>query len=85
MKTKYLTDLIEKFDESIKLLEEDIVDFENDLSTLYKPFQILIKSYRKDNIQSSLKAPPALTGAPLIHPNKIEYTTDVKESMISNI
>lgn len=55
-KSKFLREIIEKFDSNIKYYESDIVDYENDLAQLYAPFKGLVGMYRKSEVKKSILA-----------------------------
>ncbi len=45
---KYLKDVVQKWDEHIRLQQEDLLDYERDLAVLYEPFTNLMRLYRGD-------------------------------------
>lgn len=45
-KVKFLSDVVEKWNEHIKIQEEDLFDYERDLEVIYEPFQGLSQLYK---------------------------------------
>ena len=45
---KYLIEVVNKWNEHIKIQEEDLDDYEKDLAELYQPFPGIISLYKKD-------------------------------------
>lgn len=57
---KFLSDVVNKWDEHIKIQEEDLFDYEKDLDIIYEPFKGLQKLIRGGSIRpvERYEAPP---------------------------
>ncbi len=60
---KYLTDIVNKWDEHIRIQEDDLIDYERDLATLYEPFPNLLNLYRKELVKSQAKMSQYMPGS----------------------
>ena len=80
--------MIEKFDENIKQVYEDMVDFENDLNTLYLPFNFLTRSYQgivqNKNISQSIKPLAAVYIEPPLNNLKEKNQGNIISEFLTN-
>jgi len=60
-KVKFLSDVVDKWNEHIKIQEEDLFDYEKDLDVIYEPFKGLQEIYRGG---SNMKKPVERYEAP---------------------
>jgi len=60
-KVKFLSDVVDKWNEHIKIHEEDLFDYEKDLDVIYEPFKGLQEIYRGG---SNMKKPVERYEAP---------------------
>ena len=80
-KSKYLRELIQKFDSSIQYNENDLVDYEADLAHLYQPFKGLLNIY-KNNLNRSIKDIRVYIEPPQ---TKIQTDDEVKQKVIKSL
>lgn len=61
-KVKFLSDVVDKWNDHIKIQEEDLFDYEKDLEVIYEPFKGLQGLFRGSNIKKSVERyePPHL-------------------------
>lgn len=50
---KFLSDVVEKWDDHIKMQKEDLYDYEKDLEILYSPFGRLVQLYKGGPLRKS--------------------------------
>lgn len=54
-KVKFLSDVVEKWNEHIKIQEEDLFDYERDLEVIYEPFQGLSQLYKGGSVKKQVE------------------------------